>query len=125
MGTKGRANVRDSWIDGETKWKYSGPKQYSSGDANPYQIEHNVLFRSIRRGEPYNSGDYMVRSTLIGIMGQLSCYTGKAVTWGQVWESGFYYPPQPQDVRADMDPPVKPGDAGIYPVFVPGETKLL
>jgi predicted dehydrogenase len=125
MGTKGRANIRDTWIDGETKWKYSGPKQFSSTDANPYQIEHNVLFRSIRRGEPYNSGDYMVRSTLIGIMGQLSCYTGKAVAWNQAWESGFYYAPKPEDVRADMEPPVKPGPGGVYPTFIPGETKLL
>jgi hypothetical protein len=31
----------------------------------------------------------------------------------------------PEDVNMDTDPPVKPGPDGIYPVFVPGVTKLL
>jgi predicted dehydrogenase len=125
MGTKGRANITQGWIEGETNWKYAGPKTYANPDSNPYQIEHNELFRSIRRGTPLNSGDYMVRSTLIGIMGQLSCYTGKQVTWEQAFNSDFFFPPKPEDVRADMEPPVKPGPDGSYPVFVPGLTKLL
>ena len=67
----------------------------------------------------------MARSTLIGIMGQFSCYTGKEVTWEQISKSDFYYPPKPEDCRFDMEPPVKPGPDGRYPVFVPGVTKLL
>ena len=65
------------------------------------------------------------RSTLIGIMGQISCYTGKEVTWDQISTSDFYFPPKPEDCRIDMEPPVKPDADGIYPVFTPGVTKLL
>ncbi len=82
-------------------------------------------FNGIRTGRPVNSGDYMVRSTQIGLLGQFSCYTGKEVTWEQFENSQFYYPPLPEDVTAETEPPVKPGPDGIYPVLVPGVTKLL
>jgi hypothetical protein len=67
----------------------------------------------------------MARSTQIGIMGQLSSYTGKQVTWDEFEKSGFFYPPLPENVSMDMEPPVKPGPDGTYPVFIPGVTKLL
>jgi predicted dehydrogenase len=119
LGTKGRCFLTQMRIAGENKWQYQGPK------ANPYDIEHEELFKAIRSGNPINSGDYMIRSTLTGIMGQLSCYTGKEVTWAQISASDFFFPPKPEDVRADMDPPVKLGPDGTYPVFRPGVTKLL
>jgi predicted dehydrogenase len=125
LGTKGKAFVLESRIEGEKKWQYAGPKMYSSPQTNPYQIEHNELFKAIRAGKPINSEEYMTRSTLIGIMGQLSCYTGKEVTWEQVSASDFYFAPKPEDVRADMEPPVKPDANGIYPVYTPGVTRLL
>ena len=83
------------------------------------------LFKAIRSGKPINSVDYMARSTLMGIMGQFSCYTGKEVTWDQISTSSAFHPPRPEDVRADMEPPVKPGSDGTYPVLMPGVTKLL
>jgi hypothetical protein len=67
----------------------------------------------------------MVGSTMMGIMGQIGSYTGKAVAWDQAMKSAFFYPPKPEEVRSDMTPPVKPNADGIYPVFTPGETQLL
>ena len=125
LGTKGRCFLSQLRIDGETKWVYPGAKMYADPSMNPYQVEHNELFKSIRAGKATNAGDYMARSTLIGIMGQLSCYTGKEVTWEQAVNSDFYYAPRPEDVHKDTEPPVKPGTDGTYPVFTPGETKLL
>ncbi|HWR54550.1 MAG TPA: Gfo/Idh/MocA family oxidoreductase [Bryobacteraceae bacterium] len=125
IGTKGRAYVTLGRIEGEKPWTYSGPKSYSRTDLNPYQVEHVELFKAIRSGTPINSGDYMVRSTQTVLMGQFSCYTGQAVTWEQMSASDFYHPPRPEDVRIDMEPPVKPGPDGTYPVFTPGVTKLL
>ncbi|HWQ52484.1 MAG TPA: Gfo/Idh/MocA family oxidoreductase [Bryobacteraceae bacterium] len=126
LGSKGRAFISRGVIEGATNWKYSGPRIYATPDANPYQVEHNELFKGIRAGNPVNSGDYMARSTLMGIMGQLSCYSGKEVTWEQASTSDFYYAPRPEDVRADMEPPVKPGPDGTYPLpYTPGVSKLL
>ena len=34
---------------------------------------------------------------MIGIMGQISCYTGKEVTWEQINNSDFCYAPKPED----------------------------
>jgi predicted dehydrogenase len=119
LGAKGRAYPLQMRIEGETNWQYTGPK------ANPYDLEHVELFKALRSGRTMNSGDYMVRSTLIALLGQFTCYTGKEVTWQQISASDFYYPPRPEDCRMDMEPPVKPDAEGIYPVFIPGVTKLL
>jgi myo-inositol 2-dehydrogenase/D-chiro-inositol 1-dehydrogenase len=119
FGTKGRANLFNGTIDGETKWKYAGK------GGNPYQIEHDRLFNAVRTGTPVNSGDYMIKSTHIAVMGQVACYTGQEVTWDQVAKSDFSFGPRPADVRPDMEPPTKPGADGNYPLAVPGVTKLL
>jgi predicted dehydrogenase len=118
FGTKGRANIMGCRIDGENKWRWQG-----KGD--PYQIEHDTLFAAIRSGNPVNNGDYMVRSTTIAVMGQISCYTGKEVTWEQITQSDFAFPPKPEDCHDGMEPPTKPGPNGSYPVFIPGKTKLI
>ncbi len=118
LGSKGKADITRARIRGETNWQWDG-------DCNPYQIEHDRLFAGIRSGKPVNNGNYMARSTMACVMGQISCYTGKEVTWDQVNKSDFYYPPRPEDCRDDMDPPVKPGPHGSYPVPIPGQTKMI
>ena len=119
FGTKGRCDLTGCRIEGETKWRYEGPGN------NPYQEEHKVLVQAIRSGKPVSSGYHMAKSTLATVMGQLSCYTGKEVTWDQATKSDFFYPPKPEDCRFDMEPPVKLGPNGQYPVYIPGATKLL
>jgi hypothetical protein len=52
-----------------------------------YQTEHNELFAAIRKGEPINNGDYMTKSTLMAIMGRMSAYSGKTITWEQALNS--------------------------------------
>ena len=122
IGTKGKCDLLNLRIYGETNWQHPGPKS----KANAYDLEHVALFRAIRSGNPVNNGDYMVPSTYTVVMGQISCYSGKKVTWEQITASDFYYPPKPEDCSPDMDPPVKPGKDGIYPVaFTPGVSKLL
>jgi myo-inositol 2-dehydrogenase/D-chiro-inositol 1-dehydrogenase len=121
LGTKGRCDLLGLRIQGETNWQSAGPT--SKRDA--YDLEHVALFSAIRSGTPINNGGYMADSTLTGVMGQLTCYTGQEVTWAQATASDFYYPPRPEEVRRDLEPPVKPGPDGLYPVFVPGVTKLL
>ena len=118
MGSKGTADITRCRITGENEWRWRG-------QCNPYQVEHDVLFAGVRSGKAVNNGDYMVRSTMTTVMGQISCYTGKEVTWDQANKSDFYYPPKPQDCRDGMDPPVKVGADGSYPVPKPGFTKMI
>ncbi len=118
LGSKGRASVLRCRIWGETNWHWDGR-------CDPYQREHDVLFAAIRSGDPVNNGDYMNRSTMITVMGQISCYTGKEVTWEQINQSDFYYQPKPEECHDDMEPPVKPGPDGSYPVPKPGFKKMI
>ena len=117
FGTKGKADVMRCRIWGETKWRGN-----ESMTRNQEQIEY---MKAVRAGKPINNGDYMTRSTLIAIMGQISCYTGKEVTWEQITQSDFAYQPKPEDCHDGMEPPTKPGPDGSYPVYVPGRTNLI
>jgi hypothetical protein len=45
--------------------------------------------------------------------------------WEQVSTSDFCFAPKPEEVGADMEPPVRPGADGIDPVYTPGVTRLL
>ena len=118
LGTRGQASILHTRITGENPWQWEG-------GCDPYQVEHNVLFKAIRSGEPVNNGDYMARSTMIGVMGQLSCYTGEEMTWERAYNSDFAYAPRPEACHDGMEPPVVPGPDGSYPVPRPGFTRLL
>ncbi len=118
FGSKGKASITRCRITGENEWKWQGR-------CNPYQVEHDVLFKSIRSGKPVNNGHYMVDSTMMTIMGQISCYTGEQITWDKANNSDFYYEPKPEDCRDDMEPPVKLAANGSYPVPKPGFTRMI
>jgi predicted dehydrogenase len=118
-GTKGSANLMAGRIVGETPWHYDGPRK------NPYDEEHRALFTAIRTGEPVNSGYHMADSTLVTIMGQISCYTGREVKWADVLKSDFCYLPRPEACTMDMEPPVTLGPDGQYPARKPGTTRIL
>ncbi|MBL9137705.1 MAG: Gfo/Idh/MocA family oxidoreductase [Verrucomicrobiales bacterium] len=117
FGTKGKASVKGCRISGEKPWRWEG-------QCDPYQIEHDRLFAGIRSGKPVNNGNYMARSTMITVMGQLSCYTGKELSWDEVNASDFAYLPKPEDCRDGMEPPTVPGPDGSYPVPAPGRMNL-
>ena len=119
MGTKGRCYLLQNRIEGETNWKYDGPRK------NPYDVEHEVLFQSIRDGKPVNEGFRMAHSTMTCILGQFACYTGKQLTWDQVFNSKFAFGPT-GEVNFDIDPPTKVDPkTGNYPIPIPGFTKLV
>ena len=118
LGSKGIAYPLRGRITGENEWKFSGQGE------SPYVAEHREFLKSIRAGKPLNCGDYMARSTLVTIMGQLSCYSGKLVTWDQVTKSDYFIPPRPEECTWDMEPPTAPDENGVYPVCaMPGITK--
>ncbi|HUT36216.1 MAG TPA: Gfo/Idh/MocA family oxidoreductase [Planctomycetota bacterium] len=122
LGTKGRCDLLRWRIEGETNWQYRRP---DGPRVSPYDAEHQALFKAIRSGEPLNEGSIMLHGTLAAIMGQLSCYTGKEVTWDQALKSNFTLGPKAEQCSFEMEPPVKPDARDIYPVPIPGVTKLI
>ncbi|HWX20360.1 MAG TPA: Gfo/Idh/MocA family oxidoreductase [Candidatus Binatia bacterium] len=83
VGTKGSSNCKD-WIRGGDKqlvWRFR------SQDVNPYQQEHQDLIDSIRAGKPLNEAKAVAESTLTGIMGRESAYSGRSVEWDELLNS--------------------------------------
>jgi predicted dehydrogenase len=76
-GTTGTAYVLPEYhIRGANPWKYEVAEPNDM-----YVQEHRDLIASIRAGKPYNELKSVTESTLTAIMGRMSAYTGKTVTW--------------------------------------------
>ena len=85
-GTKGSCLTQASQryqIKGIKPWQF--PRDNDKTD--PYQQEHTDLIASIRAGKPLNELKNVAESTLTAIMGRMSAYTGKSVTWEQALNS--------------------------------------
>ena len=94
MGTKGSSNCCNTILDakGNEVWKYAYPVDDNGESTNnvavsPYVQEHIDLVTAIRTGKPINEADNTAKSTLMGIMGRMSSYTGKKVTWEEAMNS--------------------------------------
>lgn len=110
MGTKGTADVMRHVITdkGQVAWRYKGPP------GNMYQHEHVELFASIRNAKPINNGEFMTKSTLMGIMGRMATYTGEVITWDKLLKS-----------TEDLVPAkLEFGPLAVPPVAKPGLTKF-
>ena len=81
VGTKGSAQLDKYEIAGASAWK--GDKDPIS----PYVQEHIDLIRIIRAGQKINELQTVAESTLTAIMGRMSAYSGKAVTWDEALNS--------------------------------------
>lgn len=112
VGAKGKcstaANVRYK-ITGGASWSFDTKK-----DNNPYVQEHTDLIESIRAGRPVNELKNVAESTLTAILGRMSAYTGKAVTWEQALNSQ-------ENLAPDK---LAWGPMPMPEVAVPGRTKL-
>ncbi len=109
-GTKGVAALQGHWIKGENAWRFKGK------GGNMYDDEHVALFRSIRNGRPINNGEYMWKSTLMAIMGRMSAYTGKRVTWDMALNSKDKLGPDRYEWNDQFN---------ARPIAVPGVTKFV
>lgn len=115
-GTKGRADLRNGRIAGETNWRYKGP------GGNMFAEEHKALLESIRNGKPINNTNYMALSSMLVVMARMSSYTGKAMTYDEAIKS--QYSTAPEAYAWEADPPILPDPNGSYPIAKPGLTKL-
>ena len=119
MGTKGTCHLGPCVIRGENNWRYEGPRN------NPYEAEQKALIDAVRSGKPINNGNYMANSTMVTVMGQIACYTGKPTKWDDVYASDLRFGPAPDEVTFETPPPTLPDKTGNYPLPIPGKTKML
>ena len=107
-GTKGKVELNDD----VKRWRITGPGAWKfDGEANlPYRQEHTDLIASIRAGQPYNELKQVAESTLTAIMGRMSAYSGKRVTWDEALGSDEALMPDKLAFGPMPVPPVaKPG----------------
>jgi len=94
MGTEGYTNCANTiWnLDGSVKWKFEYPKDENGNETNhilipAYVQEHMHLVHAIRTGEYVNQAEETALSTLTAIMARTAAYTGKKVTWEEIYKS--------------------------------------
>jgi len=116
IGTKGKSDFERNVITGANAWRFQGRAK------DPYQQEHDDLFAAIRNDTPYNEAFYGAHSTLTAILGRMSTYTGKEVTWEQAMNSKL--DTMPKNLAWDAETPTKPGPDGLYQLPVPGKTRI-
>ena len=111
-GTRGTvyASGNIAQISGEKPWAYEGESP------NPQVAEHADLIKSIRSGKPLNEGCRIAETSLVAIMGRMSAYTGRELSWDWVMK----------DSELDLRPPkYEFGDAPIREIPIPGKTQLV
>ncbi len=111
VGTLGTCDTVDGAgryvIKGKNPWRFEGEER------NPYEQEHVDLIASIRSGKPLNELKRVAESTLTAIMGRMSTYSGKALTWDEALGS------KESLVLASLDW----GPIPVPPVAMPGQSR--
>lgn len=114
----GKGQMTD--LDGNIKYKY--PNKWDE-DPNPYQVEHDKLFQSIRNNEVISDVEYGAKSTMTAILGRMATYTGKKITWDQAINSREVL--VPDNLSWNSEPPTLPDNNGKYLIPVPGKTEFI
>lgn len=120
QGTKGSIAAQKGLItDLEGNTLTNANNEY---DPNPYQVEHDRLFASIRNKEVISDAENAAKSTLTAIMGRMATYSGQVITWEQALNSDLKI--VPDNLTWDSQAPVLPDENGRYAIAMPGITKF-
>ena len=119
---RGGVNIRKGRLtdlDGNEMYQY---KSDPLNEPDPYQVEHDKLFASIRNGGVIADAEYGAKSTLSAIMGRMATYSGKVITWDQALNSDLQIMQESLDWNSN--PPTMPDSNGMYPIPTPGITEF-
>jgi predicted dehydrogenase len=94
IGTEGYTNCNNKiWdLTGKIKWEFEYPKDENGNQTQTIKIpayvqEHMHLVEAIRTGKYVNEAEQTALSTLTAIMGRTAAYTGRTVTWDDIFKS--------------------------------------
>lgn len=123
QGTKGSIELGKAVItDLEGNETYTYPRR-SDQDPNPYQVEHDRLFASIRNNEVISDAENGAKSTLTAILGRMATYTGQQITMEEALHSKLKL--VPDSMNWETRPPTMPDSDGNYVIPTPGVTKFI
>jgi predicted dehydrogenase len=125
QGTKGKIYLSGS--NQAIMKDYSGKELYNhntKGNANPYQTEHDELFDAVSKGEyKFSNVDYAATSTFSSIIGRYATYSGQTIKWDEALASNISL--MPERFAWDANPRLMPDEKGLYPIAMPGQTKVI
>ncbi len=111
-GTKGSVlmDFRNGIITGENQFEFTG------SSPNPSVLQYQEMIDSIRNGTALNEGIQIAESTMTAVLGRMSAYTGKEISWDWAMnESKLNLAPEKMQF----------GDLPLEPVAIPGVTDLI
>ena len=123
QGTKGKATTNGTTsimdLKGNKTWEYRG-----KDDPDPYQQEHTELFEAIAKGEfKFSDAENGAKSTMTAIMGRYATYSGQVINWDEALKSEINL--MPKEFSWSAMPLVLPDANGMYPIAIPGKTKVI
>ena len=95
-GTEGYTNCQNTIYnqDSSIKWAFDYGNEDKIIEISPFDQEHIDWVTAIRTGKPVNETQAIAESTMTGIMGRVSAYTGKEVSWEEMMNSDLYLSPK-------------------------------
>ncbi|MFT4540342.1 MAG: myo-inositol 2-dehydrogenase/D-chiro-inositol 1-dehydrogenase [Planctomycetota bacterium] len=118
-GTHGSASFSQGRIKSQGGWDW----RFREENPNPYQVEHDDLFRAIREGNAYSEVEYGAKSTMTAILGRMATYSGKEIKFDDALNSEVAL--TPSKYTWDGTPPTTPDADGRYVIPMPGRTRVL
>ena len=106
----GGATIKDG--SDQRTWRY---RATAGAEQNPYQVCHNEFFQALRAGTMINTGEYMAKSTALGLFGRESAHSGQRLKWSDFWKTT--QDQAPDDLKMNSEFPVAPP-------AIPGEHKV-
>ena len=114
VGSKGETFTKSG------QYKINGENLLSRKEAqaatNPYVQEHTDLIEAIRTGNNLNELKNVAESTMSSLLGRMSAYTGKPLTWDQAINS------KQELIPKDLSPEMT---LQTLPLAVPGKTEFI
>ena len=125
QGTKGKVYLSGS--NQAVIWDHTGREIYrhpAKGNANPYQTEHDELFAAVsRREHKFSDAERGAKSCFTAIIGRYATYSGETIKWDDALKAENSL--MPDQLSWTARPKVLPDENGLYPVPMPGKTKVI
>lgn len=126
QGTKGRTYLSAGGNQG-VLWDHNGKELYNhpgKGNANPYQTEHDELFAAVTKGEyKFSDAERGAISCFTSIIGRYATYSGQTIKWDEALnaDNSLF----PEELSWTAKPRLMPDENGLYPIPMPGKTKVI
>jgi predicted dehydrogenase len=109
---KSQRMVRDN-----IAWKFD---KREDGTRNPYQLEWNNLFESIRKDRPHNEAERGTMASLVTVMGRMAAHTGQVIKLDELKKHDHEFAPNIEKLTIGGKAPLSSDENGRYPVPQPG-----